>query len=131
MDRTLEQDRSAAVKREQEFYRVEGGPPPGGGAECRYVAELESAPNGQPLGPHARAALWYLAYFAMNGVTRPSLSALAMHLNETLWMARLVVADLVDMGILRPLHPGVVDPVGDARVDVREFVFVALEGDLG
>jgi hypothetical protein len=114
--------RATNLALEEEFFAVEGRPQPGGNRACAYVAALERAPNGDRISPAERAALWYLAYWAMDDVTRPSIAALAMHIDTFVSDAWQVLLRLVYNGILTPVPKdlAVIAP------DVRVFRFVEL-----
>lgn len=108
---------------EEEFFAVEGRPRPGGNRACAYVQALERAPNGDRISAEERAALWYLAYWAADDVTRPSIAALAMHIDMFSSGTRMVLMRLVANGILAPVEK---DPAVCAP-DVRVFRFVELK----
>jgi hypothetical protein len=90
---------------EEEFFAVEGRPEPCASRACAYVARLEMAPNGDPIPAEQRAALWYLAYWAMESRTSPSIRALAMHLHLFEDQARTVLLALMAKGVIRLVMP--------------------------
>jgi hypothetical protein len=115
--------RATNLALEEEFFKVEGRPQPGGNRACAYVQALERAPNGERISAEERAALWYLAYWAMDDVTHPSIAALAMHIDMFSSGANLVLHRLVANGILATVAK---DPTLNAP-DVRAFRFVELK----
>jgi hypothetical protein len=126
MGRVIRRAMSNAL--EEEFFAVEGRPQPGGNAACAYVAALEAAPNGDSISAEERAALWYLAFWSVDGVTHPSLGALGMHLDLSSRATRTVLFFLVQKGILRwRIYSA--DPSTDPRdSDVYAYEFVELRG---
>ena len=105
---------------EEEFFAVEGRPHPGSNAACAYVSTLEFAPNGDRITTAERAALWYLAYWSDDGIARPSVMALAMHIDCGVRETRRVLADLVRKGLLSSL----LDPDEWRENDVHAYLFV-------
>lgn len=117
--------RATNLALEEEFFTVEGRPQPGANRASAYVATLERAPNGDRIAPEERAALWYMAYWAMDDVSTPSLAALAMHLDMFSSQVNVVLNHLVANGILAPVEK---DPAsGDRTTGVRAFRFVELQ----
>lgn len=112
---------------EEQFFAVEGRANPGGNQACAYVAGLEHAPNGERISSVERAALWYLAYWALDGVTRPSIAALAMHIDLFSSGARKVLSGLIAKGILSANAMS----AGQWNSDVHVYDFVELRGTTG
>jgi hypothetical protein len=112
---------------EEEFFAAEGRPQPGAGRACAYVAALGHAPNGDPLTAEMRAALWYLAFWSMDGVTRPSVAALAMHIDCTVERTRCVLAALLGHGILKTE----MGPLSCVQSDVHVYQFRELQEQTG
>lgn len=112
---------------EEEFFAVEGRPQPGGNQACAYVSALEAAPNGDSISAEERAALWYLAYWSVEGVAHPSLGALSMHLDLSSRGTRTILFSLVAKGVLRLriYREDRPDP------DVQTYEFAELRGITG
>jgi hypothetical protein len=110
---------------EEEFFAVEGRPQPT--RACAYVAALGKAPNGDPLTAEMRAALWYLAFWSVDGVTRPSIAALAMHIDCTVERTRCVLAALLGHEILKTE----MGPLSWVQSDVHVYRFTELQEPTG
>lgn len=93
------------VALEEEFFRVEGRPEPCASRACAYVARLEVTPTGEHVSAAERAALWYLAWWAMETRARFSFDALAMHLDCYVEEARRLLASLIRKGVLTQVFP--------------------------
>jgi hypothetical protein len=111
---------------EEEFFAVEGRPQPGGNRACAYVSALEAAPNGDSISAEERAALWNLAYWSQDGIARPSIAALSMHLDLGLRDTRTILFGLVAKGVLRlRIYQEQPNP------DVQTYEFAELRGITG
>jgi len=107
---------------EEEFFRVEGRSL--GGPACEYVIALAQAPDGDRITVEERCALWYIAYWSMDGAAQISVAALAMHLDRGLRETRRILSLLIDQGILR--FKG--EPLELWRIDEQVYEFVELVG---
>jgi hypothetical protein len=107
---------------EEEFFRVEGRAL--GSRACEYVIALEKAPDGDRITAEERAALWYIAYWSMDGESRPAVSALSMHIDRGIRETRKILSSLIDKGILRSM----MDPQDWRNNDTHVYQFVALYG---
>lgn len=105
---------------EEEFFRVEGRSM--GGRACDYVIGLTGSPDGDRISAEERAALWYIAYWSMDGVSRPSVAAISTHIDRGIRDTRKILASLVDKGILRSL----LDPQDWRQNDEHAYEFVEL-----
>lgn len=112
---------------EEEFFAVEGRPEPCAGRACAYVSQLGDAPNGDPISAEERAALWYMAYWALETRTSPSVAALAMHLHVFEDQARTILLSLMCKGVMRLVRPLAL--VEWRHEDVHVYAFVELVGD--
>jgi hypothetical protein len=110
------------MRLEEEFFAVEGRPQPGGNRACAYVSVLEAAPNGDSISAEERAALWSLAYWSQDGIARPSIAALSMHLDLGLRETRTVLRCLIYKGVLCWLF----DQERGAECDVQVYEFAEL-----
>lgn len=89
---------------EEEFFRVEGRSM--GGRACEYVISLAQAPDGDRITTEERAALWYIAYWSMDGVANMSIGALSAHIDRGIRETRRIISGLIDKGILQtPMNP--------------------------
>lgn len=107
---------------EEEFFRVEGRSM--GGRACDYVMRLEKSPDGDRISAAERAALWYIAYWSMDGVSHPSVSALSVHIDRGIRETRKILSVLIDKGILRSR----MDPQDWWAKDEHDYEFVGLAG---
>lgn len=107
---------------EEEFFRVEGRSL--GGRACQYVIALDKAPDGDRITAEERAALWYIAYWSMDGAAQISVAALSMHIDRGLRETRRILAVLMDQGILRSR----MDPAEWRSRDEHDYEFAQLTG---
>ena len=105
---------------EEEFFRVEGRRP--GIEACRYVESLRSAPDGDRISAEERAALWYIAFWSMDGAAHVSVAALSVHLDLGLRETRRVLSALIDKQILRSMN----DRLDWYREDSHVYEFVQM-----
>jgi hypothetical protein len=105
---------------EEEFFRIEGRRP--GVEACRYVESLRTAPDGDRISAAERAALWYIAFWSMDGAAHVSVAALSMQLDLGLRETRRVLSALIDKQILRAMN----DPLDWYREDGHVYEFVQM-----